>query len=51
MTGNERELIDIIRGHDDPERAVKIALDLMVDFLAKLEALQDTSSVRPLESA
>jgi hypothetical protein len=51
MTDNERELLNIIRGYDNPEQAVKIALDLMIDFLAKLEAPQDTSSVHPLVSA
>lgn len=51
MTGNERELLNIIRGYDNPEQAVKIALDLMIDFLAKLEAPQDTSSAHLRESA
>lgn len=51
MTDHELELLHIIRTNENPEKALKIALDLMIDFLAKREALQDTSSVRPPESA
>ena len=51
MTDHELELLYIIRTHENPEKAFKIAFDLMIDFLAKREALQDTSSVHPLESA
>ena len=51
MTDNEKELLNIIRNHDDPEQAVKIALDLMIAFLEMREAPPDTYSVHPLESA
>lgn len=51
MTDNELELLYIIRTSVNPEKALKTALDLMIDFLAKREALQDTSSARPPESA
>ena len=51
MTDNERELLTIIRGHDDPQRAIEIAINLLVDFLEKREVPQDTSSVHPRESA
>ena len=51
MTDNERELLYIIRTSENPEETLKIALDLMVDFLVKHEAPQDTSSGHPLESA
>lgn len=51
MTDNELELLYIIRTSENPEKALKIALDLMLDFLVPHEAPQDTSSVRPLESA
>ena len=51
MTDNELELLYIIRNYEPPEKALKIALDLMVDFLGKHEALQDTSFERPPESA
>lgn len=51
MTDNEKELLNIIRAHNDPEQAVKIAIDLMIDFLDGREALQDTSSVHPRATA
>ena len=51
MTNNELELFYIIRSHDDPEKALQIAMSLMIDFLAKREALQDTFFERPPESA
>lgn len=50
MTDNERELLNIIRTHDNPDRAVEIAINLMIDFLAKHEELQCTSSVHLQES-
>ena len=51
MTDNELELLYIIRTSENPEKALKIALDLMIDFLKPREAPQDTSSVHPRESA
>ena len=51
MTNNELELLYIIRTNENPEKALKVALDLMIDFLAKREEPQDTSSVPPRESA
>ena len=51
MTDHEHELLHIIRTHENPEKALKIAFDLMIDFLVKREVPQDTSSVHPLESA
>ena len=51
MTDNELELLYIIRTSEKPEETLKIALDLMVDFLAKREAPPDTSFEHPLESA
>ena len=51
MTDNELELLYIIRTSENPEKTLKIAMELMIDFLKKREAPQDTSSVRPLESA
>ena len=50
MTENELELLYIIRSNENPEKALKIALDLMIDFLEKREAPPDTSSAHPLES-
>ena len=51
MTENELELLYIIRTNDNPEKALRTALDLMIDFLAKREALRGTSFERPPESA
>lgn len=51
MTNNERELLSIIRDRHDPERAVEIALDLMIDFLTRREVPQDTSFEHRSESA
>lgn len=51
MSDNEKELLNIIRNHDNPEQAVEIAIKLMFDFLKKHEVPQDTSSVRPRVSA
>ena len=51
MTDNERDLLDIIRGHNNPNQAVKFAIDLLIDFLAKREVPQGTSSEHPPEVA
>lgn len=51
MTDNEKELLNIIRSHHSPEQAIEFAIDLMIDFLAKREVPQDTSSVHLPESA
>lgn len=51
MTDNEHELLNIIRTHDNPDAALRIAIDLMIDFLAQREALQDTSFGHPRVSA
>ena len=51
MTDNELELLYIIRNHENPEKALNVALDLLIDFLGKHAALRDTSFERPPESA
>lgn len=51
MTENEIKLLETIRNHPAPEQAVEIAINLMIDFLAKHGAPQDTSSEHPRESA
>lgn len=45
MTDNEKELLNIIRNHDNPEQAVQIALELMIAFLKPHEEPPDTLSV------
>ena len=47
MTENELELLYIIRTHENPEKAFETALDLMLTFLEKREALPDTSAGHP----
>jgi hypothetical protein len=51
MTDNEKELLRIIRSHDNPEQAVEIAINLLIDFSAKHEVPLNTSSVHLQESA
>ena len=51
MSNNEKELLNIIREHDNPEQAIEIAIKLMIGFLEKREEPQDTSSERPRVSA
>lgn len=33
LTDNEKELIDIIRSCENPERALAIATELLIDFI------------------
>ena len=51
MTDNEKELLDIIRNHENPERAIEMALALMIDFLKPREEPPDTFSAHLQESA
>lgn len=51
MTDNELELLYIIRTSENPEKTLKTALDLMIDFLGKLGVPPDTSFEHPRESA
>ena len=37
MTENEKKLIRMIRESKDPEKAMKIAIDLVMDLLGKKE--------------
>ena len=46
MFDNERELLNIIRTHDNPEQSLNIAIELLIDFLDGREVPQDTSSAR-----
>ena len=51
MTENELKLLYIIRNNENPEKALKIALDLILDFLPSPEAPQNTSLEHLSESA
>lgn len=44
MTQNEIDLINLIRDSNDSEKAIEIAMDLMIAFLKNYEELRDTSS-------
>lgn len=51
MTINEQELLNIIRNNDNPERAIEIAIALMIDFLKPREEPPNTFSEHPQEFA
>lgn len=51
MTNNESELLNIIHQHSNPEKALKISMDLMIDFLTNYGELQGTSFVPPQEAS
>ena len=51
MTANEKELLNLIRTHDNPEQALDIAIGLMIDFLEQRGELRDTSFEHPRVSA
>ena len=34
MSDNERELISLVRGSKDPEKAIVVAVEIIVEFLA-----------------
>ena len=45
MTNNERELINIIHQHSNPEKAIEIAIDTIVDFLEQHGSYQEQAVV------
>lgn len=51
MTDNEKELLNIIHRHSNPEKALKTAMDIMIDFLTNYGVPQDTSSVLQQEAS
>lgn len=51
MTNNEKELLQIIREHDNPTIAVEIAIKTILDFLAQDEPSQEQLAVYSQESA
>lgn len=44
MTDNEKELIKLIRNNDNPQQALALAMELMIEILEKYGVSQDTSS-------
>lgn len=51
MTDNERELLDMIRNHKNPEEALKGAISVILAYLSQHESSQGPSSAVPRESA
>lgn len=51
MTNHEKNLIDIIRTHDNPEQAIEIAIKIMIEFLEQDESSQGQPLACPRESA
>lgn len=51
MTDNERELMDMIRNHKNPEEALKGAISVILAYLALHESSRVPSSAVPRESA
>ena len=44
MTDNERELINLLRGNDNPEKVANYMLSLFLDYLHKHAPSQETLS-------
>ena len=40
MTENETLLIEMIKNHPNPEQAMLIAIDIILDFLKQLESFE-----------
>lgn len=47
MTDYEKELLYIIRNHDDPEQALEIAVEIIISFLKQCESSQEPSVADP----
>ena len=45
MTDHELELLYIIRTHENPEKAIEIAVNTIIDFLKQSESSQEPSVV------
>ena len=51
MTGNEEELIALIRENDNPEKIAGYMLSLFLDYLRTRGPSQETHAADPLVSA
>ena len=47
MTDNELELLYIIRNNENPEKALEIAIQTIIEFLERSESYQEPSVVCP----
>lgn len=51
MTDNEKELINIIRTSEDPQKVAEYMLNLFLDFLRTSAPSEEKAAVSPRESA
>ena len=51
MTTNELELVGIIRNHEDPQQAIRIAIDTIILFLEQHGSSQEPNAVALQERA
>ena len=49
MTTNERELIEMIRGSADPEKALTAAVEIITEWLKQHGSSEGPSAVEPPE--
>lgn len=45
MSENEIMLIEMIKNHSDPEKALNIAIEVIIDYLSHLEPSESISPV------
>lgn len=51
MTDKERELIELIRNHSDPAKALEVAVFVILDFLKRSESISVQAAVDLQERA
>lgn len=51
MTDKERELIELIRNHSDPAKALEVAVSVILDFLKRSESISVQAAVDLRERA
>lgn len=51
MTDKERELIELIRNHSDPAKAIEVAVSVILDFLKRSESISVQAAVDLQERA
>lgn len=49
MTENETALLDMVRNHNNPEQALLVAIEVIIDFLTHPESTELKSSVEVQE--
>jgi hypothetical protein len=51
MTANEIKLIEMIRNHKNPEQALSLAVEIILDFLTQPESFGEQESASLQESS